>query len=253
MLDDVERNGRPGGLRQAAARPRRAADGLRAPRLPGRGPARPRPAAHRARDRSPRFEVAEALEGGARGAARAKAGPGARHERRVLVRRGARPRRGRRRSSSRRCSPARAWPAGRRTSSSRSARAALIRPTAKYVGPPRGRSPVPARRRCAALPGKTPVLPLGPSVSRGEGDGRAGSGTVGCPRGRCAGTSRRGACRAAPAGSGRSPRARRGTRAAHRSPVLAFCSRSSCSDWSIQLGSMQSSTSTSTWLECTWR
>ena len=83
---------------------------------------------------SPRFEVAEALEKAA------LAELHARHPDRVLAtnvefwsavcstsRRS-------RRSCSRRCSPARAWPAGRRTSSSRSARRKLIRPTAKYVG-----------------------------------------------------------------------------------------------------------------------
>ena len=73
--------------------------------------------------------------GGAGRAEGAQARPRARHQRRVLVGGRARLRRGPAASCSRRCSPARARPAGRRTSSSRSARARLIRPTAKYVGP----------------------------------------------------------------------------------------------------------------------
>ena len=51
------------GLRQGAARLRRAADGLRSPRLPRRGPARPGAAPHGASElNAPRYEVAEALE-----------------------------------------------------------------------------------------------------------------------------------------------------------------------------------------------
>ena len=51
------------GLGQGRARPRRAPDGLRPPRLSRRGPARPRAAAHgAASSASPRFEAAEALE-----------------------------------------------------------------------------------------------------------------------------------------------------------------------------------------------
>ena len=74
---------------------------------------------------APRYEVAEALEKAALGrAARAPPGPGARDQRRVLGRDRARLRRGPRARCSPRCSPARARPAGRRTSSSRSAPAA---------------------------------------------------------------------------------------------------------------------------------
>ena len=62
MLDEVERDRRRRALGQGRARPRRPADGLRPPRLPRRGPARPRAAAHRRELGSPRFEVAEALE-----------------------------------------------------------------------------------------------------------------------------------------------------------------------------------------------
>ena len=63
MIEDVERTGDADGLRRGRARPRRAADGLRPPRLPGRGPARPRAARARAeRLGAPRFEVAAALE-----------------------------------------------------------------------------------------------------------------------------------------------------------------------------------------------
>ena len=49
-------------LRQGTARRRRAADGLRPPRLPRRGPARPRAPAYRPELNAPRYEVAEALE-----------------------------------------------------------------------------------------------------------------------------------------------------------------------------------------------
>ena len=77
------------------ARPRRAADGLRPPRLPRRGPARPRPAPHRAEIGAPRFEVAEALEKAALAELQgAQARPRAGDERRVLVGGRARLRRG---------------------------------------------------------------------------------------------------------------------------------------------------------------
>ncbi len=72
---------------------------------------------------SPRFQAAEALGARrARGAARAQARPRARDERRVLVGASCSTSRKSRRTCSRRCSRARASPAGRRTSSSRSAR-----------------------------------------------------------------------------------------------------------------------------------
>ena len=109
---------------QGRARPRRPADGLRPPRLPRRGPARPRAAPHRAGDRRAAARGRREARGGGAGRAEgAQAGPRARHERRVLVGRGARLRRPCRRSCSRRCSRAPAWAAGRRTSWSRSARA----------------------------------------------------------------------------------------------------------------------------------
>ena len=88
---------RRGGLREARARPGRAADGLRPPRLPRRGPARPRAAAHRPRAGRPALRGRRgAGEGGARRAARPPPGPGPGDERRVLgrdhagLRRGAR-------------------------------------------------------------------------------------------------------------------------------------------------------------------
>ena len=117
-------DGRPGGLREAAARPRRPADGLRPPRLPGRGPARPRAAPHRPRDRL------TAVRGGG-GAREARRWPSCRPASPTACSpptssSGPRwcsttPRS--RRSSSPRCSPARASRAGRPTSWSRSARA----------------------------------------------------------------------------------------------------------------------------------
>ena len=72
---------------------------------------------------STRFEVAEALEKAALAELQgAQARPRAGHERRVLVGGRARHRRGAGRPVHAACSPARAWPAGSRTSSSRSAR-----------------------------------------------------------------------------------------------------------------------------------
>ena len=73
------------GLRQEAARRRRAADGLRPPRLPRRGPARPRAAAYGEGARRAALRGRRgAGEGRARRAARAPARPGARDQRRVL-------------------------------------------------------------------------------------------------------------------------------------------------------------------------
>ena len=54
MIEEVEKHRRRRGLRQGAARQGRAADGLRAPRLPRRGPARPRAAAYGEGARAPR-------------------------------------------------------------------------------------------------------------------------------------------------------------------------------------------------------
>ena len=62
MLEEVEADGRRRALGLRRARPRRPADGLRSPHLPGRRPARAGSAAHRSELGSPRFEAAEALE-----------------------------------------------------------------------------------------------------------------------------------------------------------------------------------------------
>ena len=63
MIEGVEQTGDAGGVRARRAGPRRAADGLRPPGLPGRGPARPRAAgAPPQRLGAPRYEVAAALE-----------------------------------------------------------------------------------------------------------------------------------------------------------------------------------------------
>ncbi len=97
VLQDARRRrarGRCRALRQGPARPRRAADGLRPPRLPRRGSARPRPAPHRARGRLRALRGRRgAGEGGAGRAPGAQARPRAGDERRVLV--GGRARHGR--------------------------------------------------------------------------------------------------------------------------------------------------------------
>ena len=62
MLDEVEATGDAERWVNGRARPRRAPDGLRPPRLPRRGPARAGAAPHRRELGSPRFEAAEALE-----------------------------------------------------------------------------------------------------------------------------------------------------------------------------------------------
>ena len=86
---------RRAGLRQGAARQRRAADGLRAPGLPGRGPARPGAPSYRPRARRTAVRGGDrAGEGGAGRAARTPAGPGPGDQRRVLGRDRARLRRG---------------------------------------------------------------------------------------------------------------------------------------------------------------
>ncbi len=86
MLDEVESRGRRRALGQAGARLRRAADGLRPPRLPRRGSARPRAAPHRARDRRAAARRGRAARaGGARRAEGAQARPRAGHQRGVLV------------------------------------------------------------------------------------------------------------------------------------------------------------------------
>ena len=124
MLDEVEQAGDAERWVKDALDSRHAADGLRPPRLPRRGPARPRAAPHGARDR-------RAAAGGRGGARAGRARRAARRASPTACwrptsssgRRSCSTTPASRRTCSRRCSPARAWPAGRRTSSSRSARA----------------------------------------------------------------------------------------------------------------------------------
>ena len=122
MLDEVEAVGRRRALGGARPRPRRSPDGVRAPRLPRRGPACPRASPHRPRDRG------AALGGWRRGSRGRRSRSCARASRTVCSPRTwssgrRRPRlRGR---AARAVHPdvrARAWAAGPRTSSSRSAR-----------------------------------------------------------------------------------------------------------------------------------
>ncbi len=124
MLDDVEREGDAERYVKGAAGPRGPADGLRPPRLPRRGPARPRAAAHEQGDRLAPVRGRRGARGRRRSPSSGRASPTACSPRTSSS--------GPRwcsttptcpRSCSRACSPARASPAGRRTSSSRSARA----------------------------------------------------------------------------------------------------------------------------------
>ena len=62
MIEEVERTGDARRSGHRHPRPPRPADGLRAPRLPRRGPARARAAAHRKQLNAPRYEAAVALE-----------------------------------------------------------------------------------------------------------------------------------------------------------------------------------------------
>ena len=124
--EDARRGGaarRRRALGQGCAGPRRAADGLRAPRLSRRGPARPRAAAHGAR------AGLSALRGRPRRSS-APRSPSCRRASPIACwpptwssgRPSCSTRPRCRRRSSPACSPPRAWRAGRRTSSSRSAR-----------------------------------------------------------------------------------------------------------------------------------
>ena len=120
------------GLRQGRARPRRAADGLRPPGLPGRGPARPRAAAHRqGAGRAALRGGRGAGEGGAGRAARPPARPGAAPPTSSSGRPWCSTSPRCRRTCSPRCSPAPGWPAGARTSWSRS----RLEPAGPPVGP----------------------------------------------------------------------------------------------------------------------
>ena len=122
MIEEVEQRGDAAAYVKELLDNGRAADGLRPPRLPRRGPARPGAAPYRARARRPPLRGRRgAGEGGAGRAARAPPRPGARDQRGVLGGDRARLRRGARRPCSPRCSPAPAPAAGPPTSSSRSA------------------------------------------------------------------------------------------------------------------------------------
>ena len=125
--------GRRRALGQAHARLRRPADGLRPPRLPRRGPARPRAAAHRARRSGRRGSRSRRSWSRPRWPSSRRASPIACwHQRGVLVGGGARLRE-RAAGAVHADVLVRASPAGRPTSSSRSARR-LIRPTAATSG-----------------------------------------------------------------------------------------------------------------------
>ena len=125
MLDEVERTGDAERYVRERARPRRAADGLRPPRVPRRGPAGARAAPHGAGDR-----LAARSRSPRRSRRRRWPSCSARKPDRVLATNvefwsavvldhaDVPPR-----AVHRACSPARGSPAGRRTSSSRSARA----------------------------------------------------------------------------------------------------------------------------------
>ena len=129
--------GRRRALRQGRAGPRRAADGLRPPRVPRRGPARPGAAPHEPGDRLAPLRGRRGARAG-----RARRAP-ARKPDRVLATNvefwsavvldhadgpgGA---------LHVACSRARAWPAGRAHILEQKREGRLIRPSAKYVGPP---------------------------------------------------------------------------------------------------------------------
>ena len=106
-------------VRQGRARPRRAADGLRPPGLPGRGPRAPACCAAPPRSWAPRFEVAEALEKAALAELRARRPTGRSRPTSSSGRRWCSTSPRCRRTCSPRCSPVPGWPAGARTSWSR--------------------------------------------------------------------------------------------------------------------------------------
>ena len=112
------------GMGARRARPRRAADGLRPPRLPRRGPARPAAAPDGEGARLRRATTSPRSSSRRRSPRCASARPTGRSRRTSSTgRRSCSTSRTSRRRSRRRCSPARARRAGRRTSSSRSGRA----------------------------------------------------------------------------------------------------------------------------------
>ena len=151
-------------LRAGGARPRRAADGLRPPGLPGRGPAGPRccgrPPSGSARRAT---RSAHALEDAALGELHARRpGPGARHERRVLGGRhpGLRPGARAMFAPMFTCARTAGWAAHilehKRTSR-------LVRPSARYVG----RSPAGSRTsRAGTSPRQGHGRLIGPTSGR---------------------------------------------------------------------------------------
>ena len=157
------------GVRQGPARPRRAADGLRSPRLPGRGPAGAPAPSHGAGARV----AAVRGRGGARarrarGAPRPQARPRARDERRVLV--GCRARR-RGRAAAARAGDVRLLAHGRLVGAR--PRAEAPRPAGPSVGPIRR-----AGRPLALQPSKRGGARGGRSARRGARPGsreRAGA------------------------------------------------------------------------------
>ena len=95
MIEEVEKSGDADAYVKGLLDSRRAADGLRPPRLPGRGPAGAGAAPHRPRAQRPALRGGRGTrEGGAGRAARPPPRPGAGDQRRVLGRDRARLRRG---------------------------------------------------------------------------------------------------------------------------------------------------------------
>ena len=167
MIEEIERTGDADGVREAAARPRRAADGLRPPRLPRGGPAGAGAAAHgqgagraalrgRARRWSGRPSTS-CTTAGRTGCWRPTSSSGRRScwtSRRC------------RRTCSPRCSPVRARRAGAAHILEQKRTGRLVRPSARYVGPAPAR---PARGR--GVRGLTGTLRRASRLSSAEGAG----------------------------------------------------------------------------------